>query len=172
VRESRNRISVPADGPDPARSQTPWNVQAEEELMKRKVRIRIPILALAAAGVVAGSALAHSPQATLTIRHQLHGCHAWSFDGGAYEASLKIKLAAGSTLTVIDNDVMPHKLLQVSGPKAHLITPAMNHMSAHAKVVFGAKGTYRFTTKTGEDYMQGVKTIGEDNVLRLTVVVS
>jgi len=27
-------------------------------------------------------------------------------------------------------------------------------------------------TKAGEDYMAGVKTIGEDNVLRLTVVVS
>jgi len=140
--------------------------------MKRKIRIRVPLLALAVAGVAAGSAVAHASPATVTIRHQTHGCHAWSFDGGGYKASLKIKLGAGSTLTVIDNDVMPHKLVQVSGPKARLVSPAMRHMSAQAKVVFAAKGTYTFKTKAGEDYMPGVKTVGEDNVLRLTVVVS
>jgi hypothetical protein len=45
-------------------------------------------------------------------------------------------------------------------------------MSARAHVGFPAKGTYVFTTKAGEDYMQGIKTIGEDNVLKLTVIVS
>lgn len=140
--------------------------------MKRRKRIRVSILALAVSGVFAGTAVAHAPQATLTIRHQTHGCHAWSFDGGAYKASLKIRLARGATLTVIDNDVMPHKLIQLTGPKAKLIAPAMSHMSAQAKVVFVAKGSYTFSTKAGEDYVQGIKTIGEDNVLRLTVVVS
>src|SRR5438105_10724350 len=140
--------------------------------MKRRNRIRVSILALAASGVVAGSAVAHAPQATLTIRHQTHGCHAWSFDGSAYKASLKIRLARGTTLAVIDNDVMSHKLIQLTGPKAKLITPAMSRMSAQAKVVFAAKGRYTFATKAGEDYMQGIKTVGPDNVLRLTVVVS
>ena len=142
--------------------------------MKTK-RIRVGVLALAAAGLVAGSAVASSPQATLTIRHQLRGCHAWSFNGSAYKASLKITLARGTALTVIDNDVMPHKLIQVAGPKVKLVTPAMNHMAAHAKVVFSKAGTYRFATKAGEDYpmMTGdMKTIGEDNVLRLAVVVA
>lgn len=72
---------------------------------------------------------------------------------------------------MIDNDVMPHKLIQLSGPKARLIAPAMKHMSAQAKVVFVKKGTYAFTTKPGEDYIKGIKTIGEDNVPRLTVTV-
>jgi hypothetical protein len=45
-------------------------------------------------------------------------------------------------------------------------------MSAQAKVFFAKKGTYRFKTKAGEDYMSGMKTVGPDNVLRLTVVVS
>lgn len=50
----------------------------------------------------------------------------------------------------------------------------MNHMSAQARVVFAKVGTYKFTTRAGEDYpaMKGMQTIGEDNVLRLTVVVS
>ncbi len=142
--------------------------------MKRKKRIHTSALALALAGLFAGSAFASSPQATLTIRHQMRGCHAWSFNGGAYKASLKITVVRGTTLRVIDNDVMPHKLVQLAGPRARLFPPAMNHMSAQAKVMFAKKGTYRFTTKAGEDYpmMGEMETIGKDYVLRLTVVVS
>ena len=140
--------------------------------MKRKRRIHTSVLALALAGLFAGSAVASSPQGTLTTRHQMRGCHAWSFNGGAYKASLKIKLARGTTLKVIDNDVMPHKLIQLAGPNATLVAAGMSQMSAQAKVTFAKKGTYRFTTKAGEDYMNGMKTIGADNVLRLTLVVS
>ena len=142
--------------------------------MKRKNRIRTGALALAVAGLFAGSAFAGSPQATLTIRHQVRGCHAWSFNGGAYKASLKISVARGTALKVIDNDAMPHKLIQLAGPKAKLLAPKMNHMSAQAKVVFAKKGTYTFTTKAGEDYpmMGEMKTVGKDYVLRLTVTVS
>ena len=122
--------------------------------MKRNKRIRIAVLALAAVGLFASSALANSPRATLTIRHQTRGCHAWSFNGGAYKASLKITLTRGTALKVIDNDVMPHKLIQLSGPKARLIAPAMKHMSAQAKVVFVNKGTYAFTTRAGRGLHQ------------------
>jgi hypothetical protein len=47
----------------------------------------------------------------------------------------------------------------------------MNRLSAVATVKFGHAGTYRFTTKPGEDYklFAGHKTIGEDYVLHLTV---
>ena len=47
----------------------------------------------------------------------------------------------------------------------------MAHMGATVKITFAHAGVYRFTTKAGEDYMPGMKTIGEDNVLRLTVTV-
>jgi len=140
--------------------------------MNRKKRIRVGALVLAVGLVVASSAFAGGQSASLTIRHQMRGCHVWAFNSGPYKASLKIKLAPGTTLTVTDSDVMPHKLIQLSGLKVHLVSPAMNHMSATAKVTFLKKGTYRFTTKAGEDYMQGMKTIGPDNVLRLTVTVS
>ena len=140
--------------------------------MNTKKRILTSAAALALGALLSGSALASSPQSTLTIRHQTRGCHAWSFNGGPYKASLKITLAPGRTLNVIDNDVMPHKLIQLAGPKAKLVSPVMKHMSAQARIVFAKKGTYRFTTKPGEDYMKGITTIGKDNVLRLTVVVS
>lgn len=128
----------------------------------------IAILAL----VITGSALAASNNATLTIRHQKHGCHSWSFDGKTWRASQSVTMAPGSVLTVVDNDVMPHRLVQLSGPKALVTGAAMAHMSATAHVVFTTKGTYVFTTKPGEDYLKGVATTGEDNVLRLVVKVA
>ncbi len=134
-------------------------------------RIRLGATALAVAAVFAGSALAAPRQANLVIRHQLRGCHAWSFDGGSYKASLKVALARGATLKVFDMDVMPHTLIQIAGPKASITGAAMGHMTGPATVVFARTGTYRFTTKAGEDYVPGVKTIGPDNVLRLMVVV-
>jgi hypothetical protein len=38
--------------------------------------------------------------------------------------------------------------------------------------VFSKPGTYVFGTKPGEDYMKGVVTTGNDNVLRMKVQVS
>ena len=48
----------------------------------------------------------------------------------------------------------------------------MARMGSRTKVTFGKAGIYKFTTKAGEDFMSGIKTIGEDNVLGLTVTVS
>ena len=70
---------------------------------------------------------------------------------------------------------MPHKLVKTSGPAIHVVgKPSMNHMSASVKIAFSKAGVYKLTTKAGEDYpyMKGMKTIGEDNVLSLTVKVS
>jgi plastocyanin len=83
-----------------------------------------------------------------------------------------LNLAAGGKVTVVDNDVMPHTLIQVSGPKASLTGAAMKHMGAAAKIAFPVKGTYVFKTRAGEDYMKGIKTIGADNVLKLVVKVA
>ena len=50
-------------------------------------------------------------------------------------------------------------------------TSNLNHPGATTKVKFAKAGVYTFKTRAGEDYMKGIKTIGEDNVLRLTVTV-
>jgi hypothetical protein len=39
------------------------------------------------------------------------------------------------------------------------------------KAVLAQPGVYTFGTVVGEDYFKGVKTVGEDNVLRLVVTV-
>jgi plastocyanin len=113
-------------------------------------------------------------KSAVTIRHQMRGCHAWSVNGGAYRAAQTTSLAQGGTITFLDNDVMSHKLVKTSGPAVRYRPgPAMRHMSASVRVTFGKTGVYKFTTKPGEDYPgMAMKTIGEDNVLRLTVRVT
>jgi len=143
--------------------------------------------AVVVAGVLlagSGSAAPMSSHASLVIRHQLHGCHAWSLNGGAFAAKQTVSLPRGGSVTVVDNDVMSHKLIKTSGAAVTITNMTtgmmgtkagqgmMAHMGASTKVVFSRRGVYTFTTKPGEDYMSGVKTIGEDNVLRLTVTVS
>ena len=140
--------------------------------MRRKKRIRVAAIALAETALVFTSvASAHAPQ-TITIRHKMRGCHAWSFASGPYKATLKIRVDRDATLRFVNNDVMPHKLVQLAGPKTGIAKANMNHVGAVAVLMFPRAGVYKFGTKAGEDY-KGMepKTIGEDNVLRLTVVV-
>ena len=132
--------------------------------------------ALALTATAATRSAATSPtHAKILIRHETHGCHAWSKNGGIFRVSISAVLARGGTTTFTDNDVMSHKLVKTSGPavRYYLGHRAMLHMGASVKVTFPTAGTYHFTTKAGEDY-PGIspKTIGEDNVLRLTVKVS
>jgi hypothetical protein len=129
---------------------------------------------VALALIAAGVAVAAPKSATLTIRHELRGCHSWSLNNTSWRASQAITLSRGAVLTVVDNDVMPHTLIQANGRahKAVISGASMKRIGAKARVSFPAKGTYIFTTKTGEDYMKGVKTIGEDNVLKLVVTVT
>jgi len=128
------------------------------------------VLAAITAAIAAASAAA-SPTTSVLIRHQLVGCHSWSVNGDAFAASQKIVVRPKTTVSFMNTDVMPHQLIQLSGPKVSLTTPAMNKAGAHASVHLLKKGTYVFGTKAGEDWIKGVVTKGEDNVLKLTVIV-
>lgn len=127
-----------------------------------------------------------STGATLLIRHQRAHCHTWSRDGGPFRRSQRMSLRVGARLTVIDMDVMPHRLVQLSGPRVSMHNGTtmpmmgrygsqgpglMGHMGASTTVRFVEPGTYRFRTRAGEDYTAGIETTGHDNVLTLTVTV-
>ena len=142
--------------------------------------LALPFIAVALAGC--GSATASTPsvakpaapapqKAAVLIRHQTAHCHAWSVNGGPFAASQVVHLTPGSTLTVTDQDVMSHTLIQTGGP-ALSITDPLTNMHQVASVRFARPGTYVFKTKAGEDYMSGIQTTGADNQLRLTVIVS
>jgi plastocyanin len=148
------------------------NIRTQGEVMQRKHKIRGAALALAAlAALAVTSAAPAQGTSTITIRHQTRGCHSWSFNSGPFKASQSITVKAGTVLRFTNNDVMPHKLIQAAGPKMRLAHPNMIKMASSATVKLTQKGTYRFTTKPGEDYAWAgsMKTSGEDNVLRLTV---
>ena len=135
------------------------------------------LLTLAVALVLASAASAASTpgHASVLIRHELRGCHTWSIDGGAFKASQSITLRYGGWFAVTNTDVMPHTLVLTSGPPVRIAHPTLGHMGASLRVTLTRPGVYHFTTKAGEDYpmMAGmIKTIGEDKVLKLTVVVS
>jgi plastocyanin len=140
--------------------------------MRRKHKIRGAALALAAlAALAVTSAAPAGGTGTIAIKHQMRGCHTWSFNSGPFKPSLSVTVKAGTLLRFRNNDVMPHRLIQAAGPKMLLLHPKMNKMASSATVKLTQKGLYRFTTKPGEDYSWAgsMKTSGEDNVLRLTV---
>jgi hypothetical protein len=128
------------------------------------------VLAVLVAAISAASASA-SPTTSILIRHQTQGCHSWSVNGDAFAAAQKIVVRPTTRFTITDNDVMSHQIVQLSGPKVSFVAPAMNKPGAHASFQVFKKGTYVFRTKAGEDWMKGVVTKGEDNVLKLTVIV-
>lgn len=112
-------------------------------------------------------------RAEVVIEHVTRGCHAMLVNGQAQPTpTATIRLAPGGRLQVTDNDVMPHRLLETSGPAARFSGAAMGHMGAQSTVTFPRAGTYSLTTKAGEDYTKGITTIGADNTLRLKVVVA
>lgn len=108
----------------------------------------------------------------LTIQHVVRGCHTWS-NGATRSPTMRMTMRMGEKLSILDQDLDAHQLMQISGPtRLHLGAPMMmNHSLA---VTFPKPGVYRLRTKTVE--MPGgmeveSETIGPDNTLRLIVTV-
>jgi hypothetical protein len=151
---------------------------------KRTLTSSAALLSVALVTASLAAAASAPRSAAVLIRHQTRGCHSWSVNGGTFKPSQTLKLAVNGSLTITNNDVMPQRLVETSGPsvrmqevptpmgmglKGHFGPGMMAHMGAITKVSFPTAGVYVFTTKAGEDYMPGMKTIGEDNVLKLVV---
>lgn len=122
------------------------------------------------AGVPAQAA---QDSAKLTIVHVQKGCHIWS-DGQKQAATMRLRVSEGGTLTVVNNDIDVHRLVQAAGPAMALGSPMM--MGAKMAVVFPEPGLYRLRTEVveveGMDEMMEVETEGPDNELELQVEVS
>lgn len=121
---------------------------------------------------MSGTMAAAKPSARmtkLTIQHVLKGCHVWSY-GGRQSASLRLNLKQGAQLQLLDQDVDPHGLVQLAGPKLRLRTHMM--MGEKQLLSFQQPGVYRLKNKVIEMGPQmSVKTIGPDHTLRLTISV-
>ncbi len=156
--------------------------------MKRAISATVTV---ALAAVFAAAALAApAVNNTLVISHVVKGCHTWSLNGAKPAVNQLIKLRAGQSFTIKNTDVMPHQLVKLSGPpvtmklvfpgmtgkstgmmKAPYAAGLMPHMSSTLRLTFPTAGVYTLKTAAGEDYFAGVQTVGEDNVLKVRVVV-
>jgi hypothetical protein len=108
----------------------------------------------------------------LTIQHVQRGCHVWAH-GTMTGAMMRLHLRVGQHLSVVDQDVDAHQMLEFAGPmRLHMGRPMM--MNHGTTIAFSKKGVYRLGTKTVEMAGGGmdVKTIGPDNKLRLVVTVA
>jgi hypothetical protein len=109
--------------------------------------------------------------ASLVISHETQGCHSWSLNGSPFASDQTATLLHGNGITVTNNDVMPHTLVQMSGPAAIMAGLRMAHPAAQGTMIFPVAGTYVFKTVAGEDYPSaaGIQTVGADHVLHLVV---
>lgn len=105
----------------------------------------------------------------LTIQHVQKGCHVLS-DGSRQVASMRLSLKPGARVQLLDQDIDPHGLVQLAGPKLQIKGHMM--MGERQTITFKQAGVYRLKTRVIEmGKMVNVKTIGPDNTLRLTVSV-
>ena len=156
--------------------------------MHRLSALLAAVMVAAAVAAVANVTAARSAgNATVLIRHQVRNCHTWSVNGGLFAASQRLNVKRGSTVTFINDDVMPHRLVELAGAPVAMRNGStmpmgaamhgsaapglMNHMGATTTIRLSKPGVYRFRTRAGEDYRPGIKTVGEDNVLTLIVTV-
>ncbi len=125
-------------------------------------------------GTMSSGTMASASLATqkLTIQHVQKGCHVWS-DGQTTGAMMRLHLKPGQKLSILDQDVDAHQMMELAGPM-HLRMGGPMMTSHGMTVAFMKKGVYRLGTKTVE--MEGggmnVKTVGPDNNLRLVVTVA
>jgi hypothetical protein len=137
--------------------------------------------------VVLGTALAHGPgpihsptgrvvkihagkSADLTIVHIVQGCHNWT-DGKTIAEKADVTLRRGGRLTILNQDVDIHKVVQLAGTK--ISTGKGLGMNASLKLRFANHGLYRFKTVTSEmPGMPDMKTVGPDYRLILIVHVT
>lgn len=145
-----------------------------------------------ALGLGAAAAPAAPPTAAITINHQLRGCHVWTLNGGPARTHLTVRLVRAGSLMVTNDDLMAQELVKTRGPAvvmklvrdSHMGDMPMRmkmgqagpytmaHMGATLRVTFPRAGTYRFRLVDRGDYFEGIKVVGEDNELTLTVVVA
>jgi plastocyanin len=107
------------------------------------------LVAALSVAVIAPATAAAAPQRTITITHVMRGCHAWDLGHGPMRATMSITVKRGTAVQFVNNDVMPHKLVRMAGPKLAIKGANMNKMAAKAGATFRHPGVYRFKTVYG-----------------------
>jgi hypothetical protein len=131
-------------------------------------KLLITTVAVTFAAIVASGGLAAGAATKqVSIVHVVKGCHVWSA-GTQKSAGMTVTLNHGGSLTVVNQDLDMHRLVQFAGPK--VASGPFMMMNQRVVLRFPKTGVYRFHTKVAD--MRGMpeaETMGPDNVLVLTV---
>lgn len=115
-----------------------------------------------------GISLGRTSAAKLTIVHVQRGCHVWAA-GKRRGGAATVTLRRGGSLTVVNQDIDFHRVVQTAGAQVRLSGRAL-HMLERERLVFPRAGVYRFRTrKVDMPMMHGVETTGPDWLLTLVV---
>jgi hypothetical protein len=107
----------------------------------------------------------------LTIVHALHGCHVWQSAHAAGPTAV-VRLPRGGRIRLRVSCPMDFRLVKLRGPAVALGDPTF-HTGTSRTIVFPRRGTYVLSaTNLQSSEQMGLQTLGPDNTLKLTVVVS
>ena len=137
--------------------------------MKKRLLLGLVALGILLGGTSGGAATAATVR--LVIAHVAANCHIWRSATKDLGPSTKIIVRPGSRVVIRADCPMDFDFAQVSGPPLALGDPR-TYAGTSRTLVFRKPGTYRLTaTNVQTPEERGLITLGEPNVLRLTVVV-
>ena len=137
--------------------------------MRRILFVCLGVLAVAGAPV--GTAAVASPTFRMSIVHHFRGCHVW-WRNEARGASTTIRIKRGTRVEIRVSCPMDFEFRQLAGPRLALGTRRTVAGTART-IVFRKPGRYVLRAKNLQSSEErGLETLGPDNLLRLTVIVS
>ncbi|HSC74378.1 MAG TPA: MMPL family transporter [Gaiellaceae bacterium] len=136
-----------------------------------RARKRLAVVTAAVlVAVAAPTTAAASPTIRLAIAHVVQHCHVWRTPARLLGASTKLTIKPGTRLVIRADCPMDFDYVQTRGPRLALGNPR-TFAGQSRVIVFRKPGIYRLQVKnvqTPED--RGLVTLGETNVLTLTVI--
>ena len=157
---------VPADGGSRLRGD---GLDMRLRNAARHLLVPAALVAIVLSGSI-GVAAAASPVVRLSIVHTLRGCHVW-VSNKVLGPSATITIRPGTRLVIRPSCPMDFDLTQVRGPRIALGGPRIVRGSSRV-LAFPKSGIYRLTVKNVQTSTDvGLQTLGQDNVLVLTIVV-
>jgi hypothetical protein len=109
-------------------------------------RLVLGASAVAAFAAIVSPLAAAPGTASLLVRHQTRGCHAWSLNGGPYVSRQHVRLRAGGSLTVTNDDPMVQQLVQTRGPAVRMKLERESHLGQMPTAMRMGRGRTRWRT--------------------------
>lgn len=135
--------------------------------------MKLALVAALAAALAPAALAAPAPapaRVQVEITHAVRGCHQWGRGQAKFGAAYKTAVRAGGRVDVRESEQMTFDVTQLAGPAIALgdqLVPGETQ-----SFVFAKPGTYRLKlVNTERSTDVGLQSLGEDNVLTLTVVV-